>query len=172
MDFDDVYREYLSEVYHFLLRLSGDSDVAEEITQETFTKAYENMEKFRGNCKLDVWLCQIAKNTYFTYYNRQKKRGFEQIEGDFRKGRRVQILAPDNLEREVLDSLTSYEIHKILHKVAEPYKEVFMLRVFGELKFKEIAGIFEKTESWARVTYYRAKEMIQEQIEGGGKIEL
>lgn len=172
MEFEDIYQKYLSEVYLFLLRLSGNEDVAEELTQETFSKAFANIGKFRGTCKLNVWLCQIAKNTYYTWYSKQKRQISADAAGEDEAVAEIRLVASDNTENEVIDSITGYELHRILHKIPEPYKEVFMLRVFGELKFKEIAEIFEKTESWARVTYYRAKEMIRRQIEGGGNDEM
>ena len=169
MEFEEIYRENLSEVYLFLLRLSGSEDLAEELTQETFSRAFAHLDSFRGTCKLSVWLCQIAKNVYYTWYGRQKRQIPRTDDGD---GPVVRLVAPDNTEKEVIDALTGRELHKILHRMPEPYKEVFMLRVFGELKFKEIAEIFEKTESWARVSYYRAKEMIRSRIEGGGNHEM
>lgn len=172
MEFEDIYRQYLSEVYLFLLRLSGSEDIAEELTQETFSKAFANIDKFKGTCKLSVWLCQIAKNTYYTWYNKQKRQVSIDAEQEHQTGIEVKLLSSRDTENEVIDSITGYELHRILHKVKEPYKEVFMLKVFGELKFREIAGIFEKSESWARVTYYRAKEMIRGQIEGGGENEM
>ncbi len=131
--------------------------VAEEITQETFFKALKNIDKFDGKCKLYVWLCQIAKNTYFSYSTKQKK-----------------TLSTTDKTQEYSDAIDienllvvkerAIEIHKILHELEEPYKEVFTLRVFGELSFLQIGNLFMKTESWARVTYHRAKKKIKERL--------
>ena len=71
--FEEVYQKYLKEVYCFLLRLSGDREIAEELTQQTFAIAFEKLENFRGECKLSVWLCQIAKHEYYAWTKKQKR---------------------------------------------------------------------------------------------------
>lgn len=154
-DFDKIYAEYFSEVYKFVLTLCQNSVLAEEITQEVFFKALKNIESFKGECKLSTWLCRIAKNTFYDYAkknNRQVDYPLEIITSD------------ENIEDKFADKETAYSIHKVLHKLNEPYKEVFWLRTFGELSFAQIGSLFDKTESWARVTYYRAKVMIKEEL--------
>lgn len=131
--------------------------IAEEITQETFFKALKNIDKFDGKCKLYVWLCQIAKNTFFTYKKKEK------YHEDLTEAE--DILADSTFEQSLLSKESVYKIHKELHCLGEPYKEVFMLRVFGDLSFSQIGSLFEKTESWARVTYHRAKMKLKERIE-------
>lgn len=153
-DFDRIYSTYFTDVYKYIYTLCKDQHLAEEITQETFFKALKNINKFDGSSKLYVWLCQIAKNTYFSYYKREKKKEFKGQEGD--------NVSYDGLVSNLVKSERAYEIHKALHKMKEPYKEVFTLRIFGELDFKQIAELFGKTESWARVTFYRAKNKIKE----------
>ena len=69
------------------------------------------------------------------------------------------------MEESLADADTSLRIHRVLHNLDEPYKEVFQLRVFGELSFKEIGSIFGKTETWARVTFHRARMMVKERME-------
>src|SRR5699024_7433976 len=111
--------------------------VAEEVTQETFFKAMQSINKFNGSCKLYVWLCQIAKNTYFTLY-RKKKRTVLNLDVDI----------PDisfNLEADYIDKDMAKQLHIALHNLSEPYKEVFTLRVFGELPFSQIGELFGKT---------------------------
>lgn len=154
-DFDKIYAEYFSEVYKFVLTLCQNSVLAEEITQEVFFKALKNIESFKGECKLSTWLCRIAKNTFYDYAkknNRQVDYPLEIITSD------------ENIEDKFADKETAYSIHKVLHKLNEPYKEVFWLRTFGELSFAQIGSLFDKTESWARVTYYRAKILIKEEL--------
>lgn len=154
MDFQQVYDLYFKDVYKYVLSLSKDPCLAEEITQETFFKALSSIESFRGQCRLYVWLCQIAKNTYYTYC---VKSGREKWRND-----------PDeqvNLEEKLLERETAFEIHKVLHNLPEPYKEVFSLRTFGDLSFQQIGTLFDKTESWARVTYHRARLKIKEEME-------
>ena len=158
LEFEQVYKLYFKDVYTFLYGLSQNKAVAEDITQDTFLKAINNIHTFDGRKDIKAWLFTIARNTYYTEYNRQK------------------IFSPYNLEdnvddkTNVLDNLILKEqsilILKILHNMIEPYKEVFMLRFFGGLSYNNIGLIFTKTESWARVTYYRAKKQILEQMEG------
>lgn len=154
-NFKIVYEKYFKDVYKYALSLCKNDSVAEELTQETFFKAIRNIDKFDGRCSLFVWLCQIAKNTYFTHY--QKAKRFSSI-------KEIPVNLSDGLEQTILDQESAFEIHKALHKLEEPYKEVFSLRVFGELSFRQIGELFNRTESWARVTYHRAKLKIQEEI--------
>jgi len=152
-DFQEVYDLYFKDVYKYALSLSRNPGIAEEVTQETFFKALKSIDSFRGQCRLYVWLCQIAKNTYFTYAGKQAKAAAEQ---EFSSG--------ETMEEKLLTKETAFEIHKLLHNLPEPYKEVFSLRVFGELSFSQIGELFGKTESWARVTYHRARLKIKEEM--------
>ena len=155
-DFDKIYTEYFSQVYKFVLSLCRDPDLAEEITQESFFKALKNIDSFNGNCKIDTWLCQIARNTFYSYMRKHKGQVDYPLEI---------IISDENIEQQFADKETAYAIHEVLHKLPEPYKEIFWLRTFGELSFRQIGEIFNKTESWARVTYYRAKIMIKEELQ-------
>lgn len=153
-DFGEIYSEYFSDVYKYVLSLCMDEAIAEEITQETFFKAMQHIDKFNGSCKLYVWLCQIAKNTYFIFHKKKRR-----IASDLDTG------IPDlsfNLETDYLDKDTAKRLHIELHHLVEPYKEVFTLRVFGELPFSQIGELFGKTDSWARLIFYRAKKQLQE----------
>lgn len=154
-DLENIYQEYFQDVYLFILSLSCNKNIAEEITQETFFKALKKIDDFREECSIKVWLCQIAKNTYYTYLDNQKRISHENFEDR---------INDYTIENDLIDKESSLRIHKHLHHLNEPYKEVFMLRIFGELSFAQISQIFKKTESWARVTYYRAKQKIQTQI--------
>lgn len=156
-DFNEIYSFYFKDVYKYVLSISRDEMIAEEITQETFFKALKNIDKFDGKCKLYVWLCQIAKNTFFTYKKKEKYH-IDLTEAE-------DIIADSTFEQSLLLKESVYKIHKELHSLGEPYKEVFMLRVFGDLSFSQIGNLFEKTESWARVTYHRAKIKLKERIE-------
>ena len=151
-DFTEVYREYFAGVYRYVLALCGDPSLAEEITQETFFKALKALDSFRGQCRLYVWLCQIAKNTYSTYLKKHREP-------------ENQALRPDSPEEGLLRKESAFAIHQILHTLPEPYKEVFSLRVLGELSFRQIGTLFGKTENWARVTYHRARLKIKEELQ-------
>lgn len=154
-DFEEIYAQYFKDVYKYALSLSKSEAIAEEITQETFFKALKGIDRFDGKCKLYVWLCQIAKNTYFSYFKKVKRYDYNT---DVERS-----LYDSSLEQQLLTKESAFEIHKALHKLKEPYKEVFTLRLFGELPFAQIAELFGKTESWARVTYHRAKLKIKEE---------
>lgn len=152
-DFGEIYDLYFKDVYKYAFALCRNESLAEEIAQETFFKALKKIDTFRGECKLYVWLCQIAKNTYFSYAA-QERRPVQGLEGP----------TGESIEDALLEEESALEIHRLLHRLDEPYKEVFSLRVFGNLSFRQIGALFEKTESWARVTYYRAKIRIQEEM--------
>ena len=159
-DFERLYDTYFNDVYLYILRLSGNEHLAEEITSDTFFKAMKSIDGFRGDCDVRVWLCQIAKNCYSTHMRKSNRA--EQIdEADLQE---IPDLAPsvadEYARREEIE-----QIQKILHEVNEPYKEVFMWRVYAELSFKQIAQIFGKNENWACVTYHRARKMIKERLE-------
>lgn len=146
-EFERIYGENFPRVYGFLVRLCRNESLAEELTQETFFKAMRSMGTFNGRCRVDVWLCQIAKNAYYDHCRRQKKR----VDAP------ADIESPRRVEDALMDREAAMRLHETLHALEEPYKEVFMLRVFGELDYAQIARLFGKTESWARVTYHRAK---------------
>ena len=156
LDFEEAYERYFKDVYKYALSLTHNADQAEELTQETFFKALKAIDRFDGRCKLYVWLCQIAKNTYFT--SRQKRSREDELPEELGWG-------DDSLEERLLDREAGFELHKRLHALEEPYKEVFSLRTFGELPFQQIGALFGKTESWARVTYHRAKLKIKEDLQ-------
>ena len=152
-EFEEVYRLYFRDVYRYCLALTRDEQIAEEVTQETFFKALKAIDKFDGKCRLYVWLCQIARNTYFTM-----RAGREETMPE-------EPVSPESLEERLLTKESAFEIHQILHALEEPYKEVFSLRTFGELPFRQIGALFGKTESWARVTYHRARLKIKEELQ-------
>lgn len=134
-----------------------DPDLAEEITQNTFFKAIQAKKDFKERSAEFTWLCSIAKNLCYDHFREEKKEAPLPEENE--------ISSAYDTEEALLLKGTSFVIHKILHDLDEPYKEVFGLRVFGELSHAEIAEIFGKTESWSRVTYHRARLMIKERME-------
>lgn len=148
--FDEVFQTYFSDVYRYLRSLCGDASLAEELTSETFFKALGAIDRFRGECALRVWLCQIAKNTYFSY--RKKHPDTLQLppQPDTQPSPEAQLIRAQDTQR----------LHALIHALPEPYREVFSLRVFGELRFADIAALFGKTANWACVTYHRARAKI------------
>ncbi|MBE6955297.1 MAG: RNA polymerase sigma factor [Ruminococcaceae bacterium] len=147
-------------VYRYALTLCRQEHEAQEITQETFLRAMSTKAGFAGESSLYTWLCAIAKNVYF---NRCRKKKREVSLQEWEEPAAVMETEQQLEERDI-----SLAIHQVLHDLSEPYKEVFSLRVFGQLPYREIAGLFGKTESWARVTYHRARKMMEETLRKDG----
>lgn len=156
-ELESLYRAYFQDVYLYILSLSKDKHIAEDITSEAFIKAIKSIDTFKGNCDIRVWLCQIAKNCYYSYLRKNKKIIYRDEEPEH--------ISEINIEQLIVSKEDSMKIHEILHKLKEPYKEVFSLRVFSELSFREIGNLFGKSENWACVTYHRARKKIQEEME-------
>lgn len=155
---DIVFEQYYEDVFRFLRGLSADEHLAEELTQETFYRALKSVDSYRGEADMRIWLCSIAKNLYYTQYKKQKRLATEEDIEEYQ--------AEDkNFLDIIADRETALQIHRILHELQEPYKEVFSLRIFGELPFKDIGALFGKSQHWACVTYHRAKERIREEME-------
>ena len=154
-DFERIYAEYYDQVYGYCLKLTHDPHMAEEVTQESFFKALKAIGSFHGECRLQVWLCQIAKNTYFSLLKKRKRSA--PLEEDWPD--------PADLEQRLGGQGGRPEDPPGAPPPGRTYREVFWLRTFGELSFAQIGGLFEKTESWARVTYHRARMKIKEELE-------
>ena len=150
-----MYNTHYMRVFSYVMTLAGDRHLAEEITQETFFRAFSSASSFRNESDEVTWLCAIAKN-HFT--DRMRKQG--RI-GDMPEELPARERA---VEQQVIDRDSSFRIHLALHDLEEPYREIFELRVFGELSFRQIGTIFSKTENWARVTYHRARLKLQERM--------
>ena len=157
---DEGYRQYSKTVYRFLLSLSGDAHLAEELTQETMFRAVMNIETFRGECRMSVWLCQIAKHLY--YAQRRRDRSTVSLE----EARLPEEVGEDPAAA-LHDRELAEEILKRLHTLEEPYKEVFLLHALGDVPLKQISRLFGRSDSWARVTYYRAKARIAQGLKEG-----
>lgn len=157
-DFEAMFTTYFARVYRFALRLTGSADAAEELTQQTFFKALKGIDGFQGRSDPVTWLCSIAKREYISGLRRSR-------ETQAAPGSSVFDGPSGNVEADYTRREDLARLHRHLHGLGEPYREVFMLRVFGELKYAQIAGLFGKTASWARVTYYRAKLELQERME-------
>lgn len=159
-DFEKIYREHGKTIYSFLFSLSHDEHVSEELTQETMFRAIMHFSSFRGDCKLSVWLCQIAKNLYYEWYNKNRKT----IPLD-----ETYISCEDegDISLDLADRETAWQILQLLHTLDDPYREVFMLHALGDVSLKDISRLFKKSDSWARVIYYRAKNMILAKMKEG-----
>lgn len=157
-EFEEVYRTYFREVELYLRAICKDELLAEELTEQVFFQALNALPTFRGDCDIRTWLCAMGRNLYLSHLRRQKPT--ESID-------ELQIPDPRrSIEEQVSDKQQALAIHKVLHDLPEPYKEVFSLRVFGQLSFADIGGLFGKTANWACVTYHRARQKIQKDLEG------
>jgi RNA polymerase sigma-70 factor (ECF subfamily) len=161
-EFEEIYARYLSGVYNYARRLTRDEHLAEELTAETFFKALKNLSRYdEAKSDIRIWLCQIAKNTWISQC---RKQGRElPLENELEEDRTSK--SGISIERALEDKEAARRLHAILHRMDEPFKEVFALRVFGELPFAQIAELFGRTESWARVTFLRAKRKLQQEME-------
>ena len=155
-EFEKLFENNRELIFKYLMKMTRDVSLSEELTQETFFRAYMNFASLKDKEKAFVWLCQIAKNTYYAYYNEQKKQApIDEF---------VNLTDGVDVEESFLQSELSKKALSCLHELEEPYKEVFMLSVFGGFSLKDISDIFGKSESWARVTFYRAKQKLLEKM--------
>ena len=155
-EFEKLFNEKREFIFKYLMKMTRDIMLSEELTQETFFRAYMNYPSLRNKEKASVWLCQIAKNTYFAWYNQHKKTDTLDLY--------EAIIDGKNIEDMFIQKELSQKALICLHELEEPYKEVFMLSVFGGFSLKDISSIFRKSESWARVTFYRAKQKLLERM--------
>ena len=157
---DSIYREHARTVYNYLLRLCHNDSWAEELTQETFYRAVYSIHKYNGTCKMSVWLCQIAKHVWYQELSKRNRRRVETMDDDH----------PDanaTPEEQWMLAADKMELYRAIHTLEEPMREVVHLRLSGEFSFMEITQIMGKSENWARVTFYRAKQKI---IKGANSI--
>lgn len=156
MEFEEIYKAYFGPVYRYLLRLSGSEQLAEELTAETFFRALRAAEGFRGECEVRVWLCQIAKNAYFTHLQKSRR---TRPADEALLGQLADPAPPPEETAAARDQAA--RLRAIAEELPEPYREVFHLRAFGELPYKDIGSLYGKTANWACVTCHRAREMIR-----------
>lgn len=153
--YEEIYKKYFFKVYLYIFTISQNELLSEEVTQETFFKALKKINTFNGECSIYTWLCQIAKNTLYDFYKKEKKKvSIEESSFD--------LPCDKDFIAEFDKKNQAKEIHSILHNLEEPYKEVFTLRIFADLSFKQIGELFGKSDGWARVVFYRAKNKLME----------
>ena len=154
LSMEEVYQEYSNMVFKYILMKTNNEDVAEELTQETFYQAVRSADKYDYSCKVTSWLCAIAKNKLHEYWRRHPSVSelSEELEG------------AESPENQVVSKMEKLRIMKVIHNLPEPTREVIQLRLFGDLSFKEIGEVFDKTEDWARVTFYRGKITLRKEL--------
>lgn len=149
---DELYENYGKSVYGYLYSQCHNKTIAEDLTQETFLRAYQSLERYDGTCKLSVWLCQIAKHLWYQYLEKHKREVLQDIQEElpYDKG----------IEEQIFTKYELIEVLREIHRLPESMREVVYLRMASELSFREIGEILGKSENWARVNFYRGKEKI------------
>lgn len=155
-DIEKIYEEYFVIVNKYLFCLTHNNDLSEELTQETFYRAVKKIDTYKGECKMSVWLCQIAKNLWYDECRKNKKIIIIEENSLF------DIQTLDNVEEKVISNDEKLSLYKKMQVLDVKTREVMYLRISGELSFKEIGIIMNKTENWARVTFYRGKNQLKE----------
>lgn len=154
-DLDEIYREYANHVYRYLYSLTHDAELAKELTQETFYRAVYSIQTYNGSCKISVWLCQIAKHVWYQELEKRNRHRNQPLHES--------VPAPGlSPEDSLLLQSNKMELYKAIHQLSEPMREIVHMRLSGEFSFAEIGEILGKSENWARVTFYRAKQKIME----------
>lgn len=160
---DEIYKTYAKKLYRYIFNLCRNETLAEDILQDTMLNAVMSIDKFKGECSLKTYLCRIARNIWLNYVKRAENKNVPIDDS-------MEFVADDSVEEQLNNKMQSQAIHRVLHTLDEPYKEVFTLRVFAELKFNDIGNLFGESANWARVTFFRAKEKIIRQLEKENQI--
>lgn len=154
---EEIYQAHARTVFKYLMTLTSNEQLAEELTQETFYQAVRCIHRYDNSCKITTWLCAIAKKQYLNYMRKNSRIiSLEEVERTDQE---------ESSEEQYFASLTRVELLRQLHACPEPYREVLYLRIFGNLSFQEIGDVMDKTENWARVTFYRGKQKLKSEVE-------
>ena len=153
---EQIYKMHAKTVYRYLLSLTHNEDLAEEITQETFCQAIRCVGKYDGSCKVSTWLCSIAKNLWLAWMKKNKEIVISDVE--------IETDTAHSAENMVISCMSKVELMRKLHQLKEPFREIIYLRLTGDLSFREIGDIMGKSENWARVNYFRGKERLMKEV--------
>ena len=184
---EEVYRRHAQTVYRYLLSRTGNSDIAEELTQETFYQAVKNANKFNGSCTVVTWLCAIAKNKLYEHMRKKNRelliddaesapvnsqitkagRSEKRMISNDSAARLQDVQTVTSAEAEIISSENRIELMRALQQLDPGMREVIYMRLFGELSFREIGEVLGRSENWARVNYYRGKERLKKNISAG-----
>ena len=158
---EEIYRQHAQMVYRYLCSLTGDEDLSEELTQETFAQAVSSIGRFDGSCKVSTWLCAIAKNQLMAYRRRHPLQ--DSLDELAETGASPVGTAPSP-EEETVAAERKRRLYAAIHDSPEPAREVLYLRLLGGLSFREIGDVLGQSENWARVTFYRGKEKLKGKV--------
>lgn len=158
-DISEIYRQYGEIVYKYIFCLTGNTDLAEEIMQETFVVAVKDIHKFRGDCKISTWLCQIAKFLWYKKFKKEKTHlevSLEELQNS--------LFIEDSLEENLNHQEDKIQLFKALHRLDEDTRNVMYLRIFGNFHYAEIGEIMNRTANWARIVFFRGKQKLKEEL--------
>ena len=158
-DIDEIYSKYGNIVYKYVFCLTGNEDTTEEIVQETFFTAVKNINKFRGECKISTWLCQISKYIWYRKIKKEKSKKEISLES-----LQSTLIVDDSLEDDICKKENRIQLFKKLQELDEETRNVMYLRIFGNFEYSEIAEIMNKTSNWARVVFFRGKQKLKEEL--------
>lgn len=153
---EELYKQNAKIVYHFLYTRCKDATLTEELLQDTFLKAFESMERFDGSCKISTWLCQIARHLLYQHWEKEKKASFEELPEE--------MPAKSDTEQQILHKVELSEVLDALSRMSEDVAQVVKLRTMSDLSFREIGEMLGKSENWARVTFFRAKKQLLQEV--------
>ena len=158
-DMNSIYEKYIEIVYKYVFCLTGNKDTAEEIVQETFLVAVKDIKKFRGDCKISTWLCQISK--YIWYQKIKKEKRIKEIPLEALQN---EISIEESIEENFYDKEKKKQLFKKIQNLDDDTRNVIYLRILGEFEYSEIAEIMNKTSNWARVVFFRGKQKLKEEL--------
>lgn len=159
--FERIYNEYFPRVYAFLFKMCGDAHLAEELTQESFYQAYKSFHRYNGSCDIFTWLAAVAKHTYCKHLRKSKNRSLSLDLAE------AEICAqPDNQpERQYIEKEQRQRLRESINRLPDKYRDVAILRIYADLPFSQIACVLKINENSAKVIFYRAKNMIMEDVD-------
>lgn len=175
---EELYQDNSRIVYHFLLSLSHNANLAEDLMQETFLRAYQSLDRYDGSCKVSTWLCQIARHLYYQHLAGRKHEVLAgdgvQDAGDGKGSSGRDSMEDRAVSKNIMKSsgqaspTEEAAIHRIellqvlkqMQKLPEQMRQVIYLRAAADLSFREIGEVLGRSENWARVNFYRGKELL------------
>lgn len=160
---EEIYKQNAKIVYQYLYSMCQDEKLAEDLTQDTFLRAFEAIERYDGSCKLSTWLCQIGKHLLYQTWEKKKR----EIPTDWETAQlSVALSSTADTEQEVLTKVELVEVLTELQQLPQAMREVIYLRTLSDLSYKDIGQILGKSESWARINFYRGKEILLKKRQG------
>ncbi len=168
-EFQQLYGSYYSDIFRFLLKWTdGNETLAEELTQETFFQVFLSLHRYRGDCKIKTWICQIAKNVSYKYFEKhpQNVNLEELLNGN---GASLQekislnnkVLSTPSIEEDLIHQEDLLRLRKAIKSLKKKYRNVIIYRTYFELSFQEIGEIMKISPNSAKVLYHRGKEKLR-----------